>query len=223
MPHWKQSSRQQIISPNCLVSNSYLKHLTLQWRGVIGHKLKSVPFIKDLVFILFEKKQYDWQHLVLATHRSFCPTKLCDFSSEGILRNNIISFSPFLCAQILQHVHKSLWTTQYKIFLKRINVMFTIEFAYWSVSMVEFWYKFLASLAGILLFSVTSCVLTMKNISRVLCLEALLDLLYDSHSLHSVLLWAIQKLLHKWSWVVWHLLPSFLLSAPNKIISTLIW
>lgn len=56
MPHWKQSSRRQIISPNCLVSNSYLKHLTLQWRGVIGHKLKSVPFIKDLVFILFEKK-----------------------------------------------------------------------------------------------------------------------------------------------------------------------
>lgn len=83
-------------------------------------------------FYIIWKKQYDWQHLVLATHRSFCPTKLCDFSSEWILGNHIISFSPFLCAKILEHVHKSSWTTQYKIFLKRINVMFTIEFACWS-------------------------------------------------------------------------------------------
>lgn len=37
------------------MSNSYLKHLTSQWQRVVGHKLKSVLFIKDLIFILFEK------------------------------------------------------------------------------------------------------------------------------------------------------------------------
>lgn len=61
------------------------------------------------------------------------------------------------------------------------NKLFTINLPP-EVSMVGFWYNFLPSLAGILLFSVTSCVLTKKNISRVLCLEAVLDLFYDSHA-----------------------------------------
>lgn len=66
------------------------------------------------------------------------------------------------------------------------NKLFTISSPP-EVCMVEFWYKCLASLAGILLFSVISRVFTMKNFSRVLCLEAVLDPFYGSHSLHAVL------------------------------------
>lgn len=132
VPHWKQSSRRQIISPLCLVSNSYLKHFDITMAESHWPQTKICSLYQRFNFYIIWKKQYDWQHLVLATHRSFCPTKLHGFSCEWILGNHIISFSPFFCAQVLQHVHKCSWATQYKISLKRINFSLSIHLLKWA-------------------------------------------------------------------------------------------
>lgn len=155
--------------------------------------------------MLLEKKQYEWQHLVLAVCRSLCPTMLSVIvilsNARGITSSNLHNF--FKCE------HKISCLSHCKIYPENSHCSqsFHLQKGGW----VAFWCIFVTSLAAI--FPVIYCVLTIKNTSRALLLENTSGLFHNSCSLYAVLPGAIQKLLHKWLWDVWYLLPSSLLQT----------
>lgn len=163
--------------------------------GVICHKVKSALFIKALIFILFEKSDmiggiWCWLHteaFVLARYGILAPSK-----SWEITWSDFHHFFVHKSYNTYTNTHESLGTKYPPP--PQINCSQWIHLPKWS--RVALWYKFGASLAAILFFSAVSCVLTMKDISRALFLETVLDLFHDSRSLHAALSWAIQKLLH---------------------------
>lgn len=112
-------------------------------------------------------------------------------------------------AHFFECVHKLSCISHYKIYPENSHRSQSLHLH--KKGWVAFWYIFVASLAAI--FPVISCVLAIRNTSRALLLETTLDLFHNSCFLYAVLPQAIQKLLHKWPWDVWRLLPSLLLQT----------